>query len=453
MQLKQHIPGPKTSASSPALPEMPAYFVAGSSSPNSAATASLITATCLLGGIGSWMALKNNTKEQPEPPLVVPIEPVAGDQTATRPIDVTFTQEPTALLKELIRGLLSRDVNQIVAMGVNLDAHTASTLSQALDSRQITIDPQKPVNNIGFIEGGLHRWAINVQRLADKTKGQLLVDLALDSQGSWAPKQLTLPDHLTSTPSNREVIELSAVLVDSLIKQDFESLAKIATEDALPNEKLAALGLIFQEGEFQPIEDRAFRVTNTTDVSAWVIANVESDLYQLKSEIGLELKKDNAYQWIIERINVSTLMRQFLDIAKESDALKAPLVEDPRGGESVVLYFGYDSDQLTPQSLKQLSVIASILKKTGNNEILIEAHTDSLGEVPYNDALSQRRARRVATTLHSLGVRQSQIKLQSFGERVPLSPNLRPDGKDNPQGRERNRRAEIYLDFLTQKES
>lgn len=449
MQTKQPIPGPDQSAGSPAPPpEMPVYAAAGgSSSPNSAAIAGLITATCLLGGIGGWMVLKNKSEGQPEPPLVVPIEPVAGGPTATNPVDVASAQAPTEVLKELIRGVLSRDVDQIAAMGVNLDADASSALAQALDSRQIAIDPQKPVNDLGPIAGGLHRWAINVQRPADKTDGQLLVDLAPDGQGGWTPQNLTLPDYLASPPANREVIELSAVFVDSIIEQDFEALNKIAAKDALPNEKLAALGLMFQEGEFQPIEDRAFRATNVTDDRAWVIAKVESAPYQLKSEIGLELKKGDADQWVIERVNVSTLMRQFLDIANEGDALKAPLVEDPRGGESIVLYFGYDSDQLTPRSLKQLSVITSILKQSGSTEIRIAGHTDSLGEDPYNDALSQRRARRVATTLRSLGVRQSQIKLESFGERVPLSPNLLPDGTDNPQGRERNRRAEIYLDF------
>jgi OOP family OmpA-OmpF porin len=49
--------------------------------------------------------------------------------------------------------------------------------------------------------------------------------------------------------------------------------------------------------------------------------------------------------------------------------------------------------------------------------------------------------------LQSFGVRRNQINLEAFGERLPLSPNLNPDGTDNPDGRERNRRTEIYLDF------
>ncbi|MGY8687734.1 MAG: OmpA family protein, partial [Verrucomicrobiales bacterium] len=96
------------------------------------------------------------------------------------------------------------------------------------------------------------------------------------------------------------------------------------------------------------------------------------------------------------------------------------------------LYFGYDDEKLTSRSLKQLSVVASILKSGGNKKIQIGGHADSLGEDRYNDTLSQKRARRVAEALRSLGVRGSQLNIEGFGERLPLSPNINPDGSDNP---------------------
>ncbi len=457
MPPNQHIPERRVSAppSTPPLAAEMDYAGGPAGPPNHAAVAGVITAICLLGGVGSWMLLSpsNDAKNDDagQPPLMVPIEPVV-DAGSTPDRTVTIAEEaampPTTVLKDLIRGVLSRDVDQITDLGIDLDPDAKASLAQALENRQITIDSQKPVNDLGPIDGGLHRWGINVQRSADKTTGQLLVDLGPDGQGGWMTQRLTLPDYLASPPANREVIELAAVFLDHLIEQNFDALGEITAKDAVPNEKLAALGLMFQEGEFQPIKERAFRTTNVTDDRAWIIAKVESVPYHLQSEIGLELKKEAADQpWIIERVNVSTLMNAFLNVSKDQDTLKVPLIENPRGGESVVLYFGYDSDQLTQRSLKQLAVIASILKLRGSSEIQIAGHTDSLGEDPYNDALSQRRAREVATTLRSLGVRQRQIKLESFGERVPLRPNLRPDGSDNPEGRQRNRRAEIYLDF------
>mgnify|MGYP000282771172 CR=1 FL=1 len=151
--------------------------------------------------------------------------------------------------------------------------------------------------------------------------------------------------------------------------------------------------------------------------------------------------------WIVDRINLSTLMSGFTSMAADADAFQSPLVTTPAGGDSLVLYFGYDDEKLTTRSMKQLSVVASLLKQSSTKRIQIGGHTDALGDDSYNDALSQRRASKVAEMLQSFGVRRNQINLEAFGERLPLSPNLNPDGTDNPDGRERNRRAEIYLDF------
>ena len=49
--------------------------------------------------------------------------------------------------------------------------------------------------------------------------------------------------------------------------------------------------------------------------------------------------------------------------------------------------------------------------------------------------------------LIELGVNPSQIIMEAFGETMPLKPNFKSDGTDNPTGRAQNRRTEIYLDF------
>ena len=53
-----------------------------------------------------------------------------------------------------------------------------------------------------------------------------------------------------------------------------------------------------------------------------------------------------------------------------------------------------------------------------------------------------------ATWLHGWGD-QAIVKIvtEGRGKLQPLDPNTKPDGSDNPEGRSRNRRTEIYLDF------
>ena len=275
----------------------------------------------------------------------------------------------------------------------------------------------------------------------------MTMDFKREDSGAWAMAKVELPSVLAKAGDQPgAVITQAEAFIDKLVAQEFGSLREFALEEHVPNEKLAALGIIFSEAKFRPADGGALRTPAVTEDRAWVMAKVHSDEYDVDSEFGLEMKKVGD-SWLIERINLSRLMQQFTDVVSGEDAFNPPLMNTPAGGDSIVLYFGYDDDQMTARSLKQLSVVASILKGGGEKKIQIGGHADALGEDRYNDALSQRRANRVADALRALGVRASQLKLEGFGERLPLSPNLNPDGSDNPSGRGRNRRAEIYLDF------
>jgi len=41
------------------------------------------------------------------------------------------------------------------------------------------------------------------------------------------------------------------------------------------------------------------------------------------------------------------------------------------------------------------------------------------------------------------GLRNAQFLTQGFGARKPKAPNQKPDGADDPEGRQQNRRVEI----------
>jgi len=41
------------------------------------------------------------------------------------------------------------------------------------------------------------------------------------------------------------------------------------------------------------------------------------------------------------------------------------------------------------------------------------------------------------------GLRNAEFAIQGFGAQKPVAPNKKPDGSDDPQGRQKNRRVEI----------
>jgi len=82
-------------------------------------------------------------------------------------------------------------------------------------------------------------------------------------------------------------------------------------------------------------------------------------------------------------------------------------------------------------------------------EILIEGYTDSRGPEDYNLALSRKRAAAVKEWLVKKGgLDGAKIVTRGYGESNPVAPNTNPDGSDNPEGRAKNRRVEVFVTLL-----
>ncbi len=110
------------------------------------------------------------------------------------------------------------------------------------------------------------------------------------------------------------------------------------------------------------------------------------------------------------------------------------------------IYYPFDKDYLTAQSKEILDT--TIFKLMSDNpEIIVEigSHTDGLGTIQYNDDLSQRRAQSVVNYLISLGIEAQRLSAHGYGFRVPIAPNIKTDGSDNPEGRQKNRRTEFRI--------
>ena len=79
-----------------------------------------------------------------------------------------------------------------------------------------------------------------------------------------------------------------------------------------------------------------------------------------------------------------------------------------------------------------------------NMVIELGAHTDSKGSDKYNLRLSEARAKSVVEYLVSKGIAPERLQSKGYGESMPIEPNS-IKGKDNPAGREKNRRTEFKV--------
>jgi outer membrane protein OmpA-like peptidoglycan-associated protein len=108
--------------------------------------------------------------------------------------------------------------------------------------------------------------------------------------------------------------------------------------------------------------------------------------------------------------------------------------------------FDFDKYSLRPAASDSLREVGEVAKNYGKSPVLIEGHTDGKGTHPYNMKLSENRAAAVKSWLvQNAGVTPSRITTRGWGETKPVAPNTKPDGSDDPAGRQKNRRVEITI--------
>ncbi|WP_454803204.1 OmpA family protein [Mucilaginibacter phyllosphaerae] len=109
-----------------------------------------------------------------------------------------------------------------------------------------------------------------------------------------------------------------------------------------------------------------------------------------------------------------------------------------------VLY-DYDKATLRPESKTVLNELVTIMQDNPKIRVELAAHTDSKGSDAYNMRLSQLRAQACVDYIVTMGIPESRIYAKGYGESKPIAPNTLPNGKDNPAGRQLNRRTEFKV--------
>jgi outer membrane protein OmpA-like peptidoglycan-associated protein len=108
--------------------------------------------------------------------------------------------------------------------------------------------------------------------------------------------------------------------------------------------------------------------------------------------------------------------------------------------------FDFDKAEIRPDAAKVLTKAAEVLREHTKRKVVIEGHTDGKGTEQYNQRLSERRAQAVKTWLQQhAGLKGMALTTGGWGAQRPVAPNTRPDGSDDPEGRQKNRRVEIVI--------
>jgi outer membrane protein OmpA-like peptidoglycan-associated protein len=109
--------------------------------------------------------------------------------------------------------------------------------------------------------------------------------------------------------------------------------------------------------------------------------------------------------------------------------------------------FDFDKSTLRPSARDTLHEAASIIRSNAKaSTVRIDGYTDAKGSDAYNQQLSERRAEAVRNRfVTDEGLKDVTFATKGYGVKNPVAPNTKPDGSDDPNGRQRNRRVEITI--------
>ena len=359
---------------------------------------------------------------------------------------------PTDLLVQIAKVLENGDIESVSKLiGKRaLDTENLAKLTALIAEDTFRIRKPGGIVEIGEIElNRAARWALELE---DREFGRdrILFEL-LSEGGKWRIDKLILP------PGTSDLIP-KAILADSLgiadaflqavLKQDFEFARDFVDTVSVSDTKIAALCILFEEGDFHMRSAKPLRVMFKRADTVGYLAHVVTADHQHNAEFTLNLRQlSTASNWLVTEINLDGLLADYANRVAGGDVYYSPFVKNPTGGETLALYFGFDEDFINNRNRRQLEIVAAILKSDPNKKITISGHTDALGTAVYNDRLSSKRADTVHDFLTASGVPTEQISTIAEGASQPRRPNVTQTGEDNPDGRRTNRRTEIYLDF------
>lgn len=147
----------------------------------------------------------------------------------------------------------------------------------------------------------------------------------------------------------------------------------------------------------------------------------------------------------------SALKSEVVDLKAASAQIKAAGAEIKETAAEIKIslqgeiLFDFDKSNLRPAAESTLAQVAKMIGSYPKARVLIEGYTDAKGSDSYNARLSDRRAVSVKNWFAKHGVAANSMQTHGWGAAKPVAPNTHPDGSDNPEGRQKNRRVEITI--------
>lgn len=113
-----------------------------------------------------------------------------------------------------------------------------------------------------------------------------------------------------------------------------------------------------------------------------------------------------------------------------------------KGRATLNIQFDTNKAVVKDEYIEELAEFADVMKKYPNLNVVIEGHTDNVGNNDFNTMLSQKRAESVKNFLVTkFEIDSSHLDAKGYGETRPIADN------NTMEGRQMNRRVEAAVDY------
>jgi outer membrane protein OmpA-like peptidoglycan-associated protein len=162
--------------------------------------------------------------------------------------------------------------------------------------------------------------------------------------------------------------------------------------------------------------------------------------------VGSIVVRSDGSERVLDRAYAASRVKS--DSSTEAATLSAEEINRTFGGTldalpgrpaTFALYFLEGKDELTPASRVELEKVFAELKRRPAPDIVVIGHTDTVGNLAFNDKLSLARAERLREMMIALGIAPERIQAAGRGKRELLVNT--EDNVSEP----RNRRVEISV--------
>lgn len=264
--------------------------------------------------------------------------------------------------------------------------------------------------------------------------------------GNWtAPKNMGAPLNSPKDDVYYAPVDKTKPLAAGYISSDRESVCCLELFSVKKNAKNLNGMVLDCDGKL-PLTGA--RVTLLDTVQQKVLQQITLDE---TGRYSFEVDMQKNYKVMAEKENYfSKALYANTDSLVSIDAMESPTICLKRYevGKAIILkdiYYDFNKSTLRPQSLIVLDTVVSIMQDNPNIIIEMGSHTDSRGTDSYNIKLSQARAQACVDYLISKRIPSSRMVAKGYGETRPIAPNTQTNGKDNPDGRQLNRRTEFKV--------